>query len=152
MLSAIVKALAAALLLAGPATAHGAFVDAAEVQAVTITAYYDTGEPMAGAQVSIFAPDDPAQTWQTGMTDSAGRFLFVPDDRPGRWAVQVRQAGHGAIGYVSRGADGAAQAEMTMAATGGLTWAQRLLMLACVIWGCVGTALFFRPARRIRQV
>ncbi len=152
MLSAIVKALAAALLLAGPATAHGAFVDTAEVQAVTVTAYYDTGEPMAGAQVSIFAPDDPAQPWQTGVTDTAGRFLFLPDDRPGQWAVQVRQAGHGAIGYVERGSDGIVQVAMTPAAAGGLGWAQRLLMLACVVWGCVGTALYFRPARRARQV
>jgi nickel transport protein len=151
VLSAIARPLIAALLLAGPAAAHGAFIDVAEVEAIGIHARYDTGEPMPGAQVIIFAPDDPTAPWLTGMTDSDGRFVFAPDDRPGRWAVQVRQAGHGAIGYVTVDAQGAASAVLIPAAGGGLTWAQRLLMIASVGWGCVGTAFYFWRARRTGQ-
>ena len=150
MLSAIAKSLFAALtgfLLAGPAMAHGAFVDVAAVDAVGIHARYDTGEPMADAQVAVFAPDDPAQPWLVGQTDAAGQFVFIPDDRAGRWAIQVRQAGHGAMGYVELSTDGAAVAVTTTTAGTGLTWAQRLLMVACVLWGAGGTALYFRRPR-----
>lgn len=134
------------MLLAGPATAHGAFVDLATVAAVSIQARYDTGEPMADAQVSVFAPDDPAQPWLTGQTDAAGHFVFTPDARAGRWAVQVRQAGHGAMNYVAIAADGSATVTAA-AAPGGVSLAQRLLMVASVVWGAIGTALYFRRPR-----
>jgi nickel transport protein len=134
------------LLTAGPAVAHGAFVDVTEIQAVAIGARYDTDEPMAGAQVSVFAPDDQAQPWHVGQTDAAGRFVFVPDDRAGRWAIQVRQAGHGAMGYVE--VDTAAGVTPTIAAPAGLDPMQRVLMVASVVWGCIGTALYFRRNAR----
>ncbi|MFN3663831.1 carboxypeptidase regulatory-like domain-containing protein [Yoonia sp.] len=149
MLSAIAKSLFAGLisfLLAGPAMAHGAFVDVAAVDAVGIHARYDTGEPMADAQVAVFAPDALTQPWLVGQTDAEGQFLFTPDDRAGRWAIQVRQAGHGAMGYVELSTEGTAMAITAITASAGLTWAQRLLMLACVLWGAVGTALYFRRA------
>ena len=134
------------LLAAGPAVGHGAFVDVMETQAVAVDARFDTDEPMADAQVSVFAPDDPAEPWRVGRTDAAGRFVFVPDDRAGRWAIQVRQAGHGAMGYVEVGA--AAGITLTSSATAGLDPMQRLLMVASVAWGCIGTALYFRRAAR----
>ena len=143
MLSLTAKLLVA-LLLAGPAYAHGAFVDVAQVDAVGIHARYDTGEPMGEAQVSIFAPDNPAEPWLTGQTDAAGHFTFTPDDRTGRWAIQVRQAGHGAMGYIETDATGITTITANNA---GLTWAQRLLMVASVLWGCIGTALYFRRPR-----
>lgn len=154
MLSATAKSMTAwlaALLLAGPAIAHGAFVDVTAVDAIGIDARYDTGEPMAQAQVSIFAPDDPAQPWLVGQTDAVGRFVFTADDRAGRWAIQVRQAGHGAMGYVTVGADGTHNVVMNTAGVG-LSWAQRLLMVACVLWGAVGTALYFKRNRQTTVV
>lgn len=148
----IAAGLTVAVLLAGPAAAHGAFVDVGSVEAVGISARFDSGEVMAGAQVSIFAPDNPAEPWLTGLTDAQGRFVFMPDDRPGRWAIQVRQAGHGAMGYVEVGAMGANSVILTSSAGSGMTLAQRLLMVACVLWGCIGAALYFRrsgPGRRV---
>jgi len=146
VLSATVKDILAGLalsLLASQALAHGAFVDVAPASAVSISARYDTGEVMADAQVAVFAPDDPAQPWLTDRTDAAGRFVFVPDDRAGRWAIQVRHAGHGAMGYAEIGADSMITA-VTAARGAGLSVVQKLLMLACMIWGAVGTALYFR--------
>lgn len=155
MLSATVKrsvtGLLAAVLMGSPAAGHGAFVDVAGVAAVGIHARYDTGEPMADAQVSVFAPDNPAQPWRVGQTDAAGRYVFTPDDRAGRWAVQVRQAGHGAMGYVEVGADATYSFTATAAAGSGISQAQRVLMAACVIWGCIGTALYFRTLPRVRR-
>lgn len=153
--------LAAFLLASGPALGHAAIVQASEVGAVRVEGFYDTGEPMAGAQVAIFAPDDPAQPWLRGQTDAEGVFLFVPDGREGRWSAQMRQAGHGGIAYLELTAGGAVptMAQTTMAQTtlaqiqagaqgsAGLTLLQKGVMAASLVWGCIGTALCFRRRR-----
>ena len=92
-----------ALALPASALAHGAELTATPVQAISLEARYDTGAPMAGAQVQAFAPDDPQTPIALGMTDADGRFVFVPDPAPGRWTVQVRAGGHGAITYFEQG-------------------------------------------------
>lgn len=148
---ALVAALLAPVWLAEPLAAHGASVDVAQVQAIGVLARYDTGAPMADAQVTVFAPDAPEQPWLTGRTDAAGRFVFRPGDSFGRWTVQVRQAGHGAMGHVMLGTDDtrlAPDQPATRPAT--QSWPQRLLMVACVLWGCVGTALYATRTRRGR--
>ncbi len=135
-----------ALAGAGQAQAHGAVLDAVQTRAIAVQARYDTGEAMAGAQITIYAPDDPARPWAVSVADAEGRFLFQPDnDRPGRWAIQARQAGHGAMGYVeiTAGTD----ATVATAPAAGLTLVQRLLMVACVGWGCIGTAAYVLRSR-----
>jgi nickel transport protein len=148
--SGLARIAAVAVLLAtqpaGPALAHGAVVDAVPTGAVAVQARYDTGEPMAGAQITIYAPDDPVRPWAVAVADADGQFLFQPDaDRTGRWAIQARQAGHGAMGYVEVTAGN--DAVVVAAPEVGLTLAQRLLMLASVGWGCVGTAAYFVRSR-----
>lgn len=87
-----------ATLSSGVAQAHGVKLEYQNTQAIQIQAAYDTGEPLAQAQVAVFAPDDPAKPWLTGTTDDQGRFVFTPDEaQTGGWEVQVRQAGHGDI-------------------------------------------------------
>jgi len=130
-------------LLAATAYAHGAKIEYTVKMAVEIRAAYDTGEPMAGGQVTVYAPDDPSTPWLTGVCDDKGRFTFTPDPaRPGTWDVQVRQAGHGDMVHIPIGEG--------MATTGGtgLSPLQIALMAACVVWGFVGTALFFMGRRK----
>lgn len=133
--------LLAVLLTVGPASvahAHGARIEYRLSTALEIVATYDTGEPMADGQVTVYAPDDPATPWLTGVCDEEGRFAFTPDPgKPGTWDVQVRQAGHGDIVHIAIG-EGVAGL-----GGGALSAAQIVLMAACVIWGFVGTALFF---------
>ena len=126
------------------AFAHGTVIDLADVQAIEIIAHFDSGEPMADAQVSVYAPTDAANPWLTGTADSEGRFVFTPDRAlTGEWAIQVRTAGHGDWVYIDM-ADGDIAA-MT-ASSGGFTTAQIILMSVAVIWGMIGTALYFaRP-------
>ncbi|SDW46592.1 carboxypeptidase-like regulatory domain-containing protein [Roseicitreum antarcticum] len=85
---------------------HAAHIEAEVVPTIHLQARYDTGGPMAGAQVIIYAPDAPGDVWARGQTDDAGRFQFIPDALPGRWSVQVRQAGHGAMVYIETTAGG----------------------------------------------
>lgn len=145
--------LLAAALSPAPALAHAALLELRSVEAIRIVAFYDTGEPMAQAQVIVYAPDAPASAWSRGVTDDEGRFDFVPDPSlPGRWSVQVRQAGHGAIAHVDLpAAENGPRVETavliaTDAGAGG-TLLQRVTMVALVLWGALGTALFFTRRR-----
>jgi len=125
------------------AFAHGASVAYTINMTVEIQATYDTGEPLAGGQVTVYAPDDPSTPWLTGVCDEEGRFTFTPDPSlPGTWDVQVRQSGHGDIVHIPIG-EGTA-----VTGGGGFTTLQIVLMGACVVWGFAGTALFFarKPA------
>jgi len=127
-----------------PALAHGARIQYTVNVAIELVATYDNGDPMAGAQYVIYAPDDPSTPWLAGECDDEGRFSFTPDSsRPGTWVVQVRQAGHGDIVHIPVGQD-----TTVAGSTGGYTTLQIVLMAACVVWGSVGTALYFSPRRR----
>ncbi|MEM9089682.1 MAG: carboxypeptidase-like regulatory domain-containing protein [Cyanobacteria bacterium P01_F01_bin.53] len=130
---------------AGPAQAHGAKIEVLP-QAVEIIAAFETGEPMDNAQVAVYAPDRLDTPWQTGQTDSEGRFSFAPDTdlADGLWEVTVRKAGHGQTKSFSLGGDvdsrtiaTATQASTTQSAV------QKWSSIVAVIWGFIGTALFF---------
>jgi len=126
------------------AFAHGAKIEYTINVAVEIRAAYDTGEPMDGGQVTVYAPGDPSTPWLTGVCDEGGRFTFTPDPSiPGIWDVQVRQSGHGDMVHIPIGED------MAMSGTTGYTPLQVVLMGACVVWGFVGTALFFSRRRAL---
>lgn len=126
------------LLTATTGYAHGAKIEYRLVQTVEITALYDTGEPIQGGQVTVYAPDDPTTPHLTGTTDEQGRFSFTPDPEiSGTWDVQVRQAGHGDIVHIPIG-----EGQATRGGTG-FTTLQFVLMGACVLWGLAGTALYF---------
>ncbi|MCH8467647.1 MAG: carboxypeptidase-like regulatory domain-containing protein [Roseinatronobacter sp.] len=126
-------------LVAGQSVcAHAALIVAETAQAIRLHAQYDTGAPMSHAQVIIYAPDNPASPWGQGVTDRAGRFEFIPDATEGRWSLQVRQAGHGVMAHVQIGG----VAPVVITATGAHEWLQRLVMVALVAWGGLGTALF----------
>lgn len=129
----------AALFAPQIALSHAALIEAGTTTAIRLHAVYDTGTPMAHAQVIIYAPDDPATPWGQGVTDSYGRYEFIPDTTAGRWSVQVRQAGHGTMAHVQiSGGD----ARVVTVAAGPDHWLQRAAMVALVAWGAFGTALF----------
>lgn len=141
------------LLLAGlfvpSVLAHGASISYSIDMAVIVVAAFDTGEPMDGAQVTVYAPDDPLNPWLTGTCNDKGEFLFVPDRRrPGNWEVKVRKSGHGAIITVPITAEAdAASGRAIAGTTPTYTPAQVALMSGTVVWGCIGTALFFANRR-----
>lgn len=132
------------LCLPVKALAHGARIEYTIDVAIELVATYDNGEPMAGAQFAVYAPDDRSTPWLTGVCDDEGRFSFVPDtSKPGIWDVQVRQAAHGHWVHIPIGKDAA-----VTGSAGGYTTLQIVLMALCVVWGTVGTALYFSRRRR----
>jgi nickel transport protein len=133
------------------AYAHGTQMTYQLTTGIVVQALYKSGQPMSSAQITVFAPDDPARPWLVGSSDDQGRFSFVPDSGvPGIWSVQARQSGHGAMIHIDVGHNDAATAispATQVVPTTSLL--QRLLMAAAVIWGCVGTALYFTRKRSV---
>jgi len=136
-----------ALSLASPVTAsaHGVNLEYTSDVTIEIIARYDSGTPMSGAQVAVYTPEDPTTPWLTGVCDEEGRFTFVPDTSiPGTWDVQVRLAGHGGIIHIPVGGS-----DVGASGVGGFTHLQIGLMSACVVWGTIGTALYFSRRRKV---
>ncbi|MDF1615100.1 carboxypeptidase-like regulatory domain-containing protein [Desulfurivibrio dismutans] len=146
--SALLIGLGGLLLPAPPAAAHGALVEYRPAPGIVIEARYDTGQPMAEAQIIVYAPDNPTEAWHTGTSDQHGRFSFVPDpELTGTWTVQARQGGHGAMAHIELAAADTQQKDQATGPAAGppaTTSGQRWLMAGAVIWGFIGTALFFR--------
>jgi nickel transport protein len=138
------------LVSAAPVLAHGVAIEHRRTSAIEIRATYDSGEPMANAQVTVYAPDDPSTPWLKGTTTEEGTFVFVPDpDLTGDWDVKVRQSGHGDLVSIpvekteaTATSDEQAQASNSWRG-GNYTPLQKLMMAALGIWGFIGTALFF---------
>lgn len=150
-------ALLSTLGIAERAIAHGVEIEYQAAQAITVMATYDSGEPMAEAQVAVFSPDNPSEPWMTGTTSEQGVFTFAPDASVlGDWEVQVRQAGHGDIvtipveeNFAEGGAGGST--DNVAASSGGtssFTPLQKIVVMGAVVWGFVGTALFFMSRKK----
>lgn len=152
-----------------PVLAHGAHIEYQPTESIQIQAKYDSGEPMKAAQVMVYSPENLSEPWTQGTTDDQGRFVFSPDiSQPGNWEVTVRQAGHGDIVAIPVGGDDGpvaandAPGEDSGAAAGPtsesqsepapqtaeLSPVQQGITIGAVIWGFVGTALFFARGKR----
>lgn len=139
-----------------PSFAHGISLRHQQVPSVEIEARFDNGEPMVEAQVLVYAPGNPTEAWQEGITDDQGHFSFVPDPaQPGEWEVMVRQAGHGGVttipvsaGMSNPGTEAETAANSVISPTTGLSSVQRGITIGSVIWGFIGTALFFARGKR----
>ncbi|MCU0524122.1 MAG: carboxypeptidase-like regulatory domain-containing protein [Elainella sp. Prado103] len=154
-----------------PVLAHGVAIEYQPTSAYEIRATFDTGEPMANAQVAVYAPTEPTQPWLTGTTDAEGRFVFSPSTS-GNWEVQIRQAGHGDVLVIpvqptgsmtsqapqptgdigsSQPASQSTSPNTVPPSSGSInsyTPLQKGLMMGAVSWGCIGTALFFVRSRK----
>lgn len=83
------------LLAAGHAAAHGVNIDiSTEGRAVVVRSSFAPTQPLIDALVTIYAPADGENAWQTGRTDKDGNFVLLPDAE-GEWTFVVDdQKGH----------------------------------------------------------
>ncbi|MDJ0553544.1 MAG: carboxypeptidase regulatory-like domain-containing protein [Microcoleaceae cyanobacterium MO_207.B10] len=141
------------LSLQGKAMAHGVKIKHQFTPAIKINAAFDSGTPFNNAEVIVYAPNDPAKPWLKGTTDNQGNFIFSPDSSlSGYWEIQVRQAGHGGMVSVPFGVDKSHKnanyrSNYLASSSGDYNPLQKGLMIGSVIWGFVGTALFFSRFR-----
>ncbi len=141
--------------MAEMAIAHGVRIQHHITSAVKLQATYDSGEPMAESQVTIYAPNNPETPWKQGLTDPQGEFIFIPEPhQTGNWTVKIRQAGHGQVITIPIEKLIAATQPISVpvspatppSATSSVesySPLQKGVMIGSVFWGCVGTALFF---------
>jgi hypothetical protein len=92
MIAARLIALAFAVLALCNSPA-GAF-DLFATHEVTVQFATAAGQPMADAEVKVFAPGDLTHPVQTGKTDKDGKFEFGTD-RDGMWTAEAE--GHGEV-------------------------------------------------------
>lgn len=116
-------------------------------RSVRIQALFDSGEPVSNADVLVFPPE-ASMPVDTLRSDSSGVFVFSPDTIDtvsGRWVLQVRdKGGHGLrINYDVPDTDsltvGISSADSSIPKPFRM-W----ICAACVVWGFIGTALFFK--------
>ena len=133
------------LLPAAPVFGHGARLTwESRGDSIRVSASFDNGQPLDGAQVTVFSGAAPSVPHTVGVTDENGKFSFLPDwEESLNWDVQVRKAGHGDIVHISLTEDSTADDEY-----GRFTTLQIVLMSVCVVWGFVGTAFFFSSRRK----
>lgn len=116
--------------------------------AVILRASYGGRDPAGRADVEIFKPGDSQSPYQTGSTDAAGAFAFVPS-QPGRWLAVVDDGyGHRAEKPVEWGGSAAAPAPELHA---GQTWRSALAGVSLFI-GLTGIWLWrqSRSAAKLR--
>ena len=134
----------AALLLflaALPLYSHGTKYEIVKSGEIGVRAMYDTGEVMAFADVLVFPPGSSASTASI-KTDEKGVFLFNPDT-PGTWTFQVRDnSGHGM--RINLQIDESLSLKSGGASGSGLNTLQKLVMALSIVWGAIGTALYFK--------
>lgn len=119
--------------------AHGTDIEYDIVTAINVTALFEDGTPMGACQYIVYAPDNPAEAWANGDCDENGRFTINPDTTiTGNWAVNIREAGHGDIINIPINDEGVAFAAQPQSNT-----LQSILTGLAVVWGFVGTALYF---------
>lgn len=137
------------LSLQGRASAHGVKIQHQIIPAIKINATYDSGSPLSNASVTVYAPNEPAKPWLKSTTDNQGNLIFSPDSSlSGYWEIQVRQAGHGGMVSIPFGVNesnnNTSYSKNYLASTSNdYNPLQKGLMIGSVIWGFVGTALFF---------
>jgi nickel transport protein len=70
-------------------------IGSAADESLELRSTFSNGEPLKGAKVVVYAPDQSFQPYTTGVTDDQGRFSFQPDETiTGNWEVNIRRAGH----------------------------------------------------------
>ncbi|NEQ30546.1 MAG: carboxypeptidase regulatory-like domain-containing protein [Leptolyngbya sp. SIO4C5] len=87
-------------LFTEPSDSAGAVESSVSSEEATLVleSTFGDGSPFVGAEVSVYAPNEPETPWQMGTTDASGQFAFVPDESlPGDWTIKIRQEGHGDI-------------------------------------------------------
>jgi len=130
------------LIFAMPLFAHGTKFTMS-VDGYNIHAMFEDGTPIKNGKVLIFKPGE-VKPYKKIKTDENGFFNFiVKGKQKGLWIMQILDdTGHGlrinlpidSNGFLS----GSKKIEM------GTSYIQKILMALAIVWGFVGTALYFK--------
>jgi len=118
--------------------AHGSNIKVTEHITYELYGKFEDGQVMKNAQITIFSPEDPKTPHTVATANEEGKYFFIPDPEiQGEWTIQFRTAGHGDMIAIDS-SKGAADTSPTI----GLL--QRIVVGLSVLWGFVGTSLYFK--------
>lgn len=136
------------MVVAIPGTlfSHGVKYEIISHGLIGVKAMYDTGQPMTDSKTLIFSPGE-TKPWLETVTDKNGTVCFKPDE-PGTWIIQVREKmGHGM--RINLTVDESFAISDEQKKTTSYTKISRKVIIAvCVVWGFIGTALYFKSKRK----
>lgn len=150
---ALLTAVALPIAIAPKALAHAVETDylLTGESLLEFQSRYSTGEPMQGATVEIYAPNNPEEPWIQLTTDEEGRFAFTPDDSiQGDWEVVIKQEGHGDIWTVPVGETGIDLQNISLDTAKDVHYAASPLMMVgagAIAIAAAGLALRREPGR-----
>jgi nickel transport protein len=146
MLTDISNKLILSLLLFITASLSGTTLRGHGVQTTVLTkgtgieSNYSDSSPLSDSEVTVFSPSNEKEPYIKGITDKHGRFMFIPD-RKGTWTVIIDDGmGHSDTKKISV----SELYEAESADRGSFSTMQIAIMALSVIWGCTGTALYFK--------
>lgn len=123
--------------------AHGVVYEFVQNK-VCIKVSYESGEAFYPATVKVYRPDEKKVSMKS-KTDENGFFSFEPDIA-GKWILMFQDSsGHGTRVNVNIKDDLTLDIENSVDS---ISVFQKIIMGICVIWGFVGTALFFIKRRK----
>ena len=142
ILKSSIRVMIVLMIFTGVSFAHGARYKIIN-GGIGIEARYSDDTPMSDSDVNVFSADNLEETYVTGITDQNGRFLFLPD-KSGEWILKVSDGmGHGVEAKIELDKDfkitGSTSDEHSH-----LSHIQIIIMAICVMWGFIGTALYFK--------
>ena len=120
---------------------HGTKYEIVNSGKIGVKAMYDSGDAIADADVLLFPPGSSA-SGASIKTDKTGVFYFTPD-KPGTWTFQVRDtSGHGM--RINLQIDESLSVNGKTKLGSGHKMVQKIVMSLSIIWGAIGTALYFK--------
>ena len=123
--------------------AHG--VRCKITKSLGIQVYFDSGSLVTEAEVKIYAPGNRKTPFLKCKTNLRGEAFFTPN-KVGLWIIVVKDSsGHGLRKDIEVNSN-----MITSSKNSSLDWTRKIIMAICVVWGFIGTALFF-VARKKRD-
>ncbi len=130
------------IISASKVFAHGSKYELIKT-GIGIKALYHDDSPMSDSDVEVFSPVDNQKKDSTGNTDEYGRFYFFPD-KTGKWRIKVSDGMGHAVEALLDVKEGMVLEDKPGNSHGGFSTEQLIIMVLCVVWGFIGTGLYFK--------
>lgn len=122
--------------------AHGINAEILSGNVIAVKFSYDGGAAMKNAAVKIFAPDNYEHPSISAATNEQGMVYFVPTKK-GEWILMAKDDG----GHIKRVNIPVDESKIAQSSSHDLTYLQKIIIAICVVWGFIGTALFFKSRK-----
>ncbi len=130
--------------LSGLLFSHGINADIITGGVIGVKFSYDGVSPMKNAVVKIFSPDNYDAPAISTQSNEQGVVYFLPNKK-GEWIMMAKDDG----GHTTRVNIPVTENMIAKSTGNSLSYLQKIIIAVCVIWGFIGTALFFKSKKAL---